>query len=162
VKIKAVQLADPDFHARYSALWRGYRYRIASEPTAIGRAYAWIYPHPLSVPRMNAAAQLILGDRCFRSFAHDNEKESHYLSSMYRAEWREIDKAIEFEVEANRFLHGMVRLLVGTFVQIGRGKIEPDRITEILDAQDVQCAGPKAPPWGLTLECVGYRPWREL
>ena len=159
VRVKQVAHAEPDFHARYSACWRAYRYRVAWRPQAIGRAYCWNYPYRLNVAQMQAAADHILGDRAFHSFAHASEKEQHYLSSVYRAAWSETDRGYEFQIEANRFLHGMVRLLVGTFVRIGRGMIEVDRLPEILAAQDVRLAGAKAPARGLTLMAVGYEPW---
>jgi tRNA pseudouridine38-40 synthase len=159
--VKATELVSPDFHARYSAEWRGYRYRIAYRPVAIGRAYCWACPHTLDVGLMHAAAQQILGSRRFKAFAHSSEKESHYLSTVYRAEWKDSDPYYEFYIEANRFLHGMVRLLVGTFVTIGRGKAGLEILEQIFAADDVRQAGPKAPAAGLTLMTVGYEPWRE-
>jgi len=161
VRVKDARMAPSDFHARYSAQWRGYRYRIAYRPLAIGREYCWACPHTLDVPRMHSAAQRILGSRRFRAFAHASEKESHYLSTVYRSEWTDCDPYCEFHIEANRFLHGMVRLLVGTFVTIGRGKAESAILEEIFAADDVRKAGPKAPAAGLTLMTVGYEPWRE-
>ncbi len=159
VRVKAASVEEPEFHARYSACWRAYRYRVAWQPVAIGRAYSWNYPYRLDVPHMQAAARHILGDRPFHSFAHASEKEQHYLSSVYRAEWRECGPCYEFQIEANRFLHGMVRFLVGTFVRIGRGIISADQLPEILAAQDVRLAAAKAPARGLTLIAVGYEPW---
>ncbi|HEY3294358.1 MAG TPA: tRNA pseudouridine(38-40) synthase TruA [bacterium] len=161
VRVRNVQLAESDFHARFSAQWRGYRYRIARRPIAIGRSYCWTCPNTLDHRPMHEAAQLILGSHRFRAFAHFNPKEVHYLSTVYRAEWIAADPFLEFRVEANRFLHGMVRLLVGTFVNIGRGKTEIERLKQIMAAEDVRQAGPKAPAAGLTLIKVGYEPWRE-
>jgi tRNA pseudouridine38-40 synthase len=161
IRIKDANFAQGDFHARFSACWRGYRYRIACQPMAIGKSYFWACPHPLDIDRMQLAIPYILGNRQFKSFAHAREEERHYLSTVYSARWRKTDQFYEFEIEANRFLHGMVRLLVGTFVDIGRGKIEPVRLTEILQAQDVRKAGPKAPARGLTLISVNYEPWKE-
>jgi tRNA pseudouridine38-40 synthase len=159
IRVTAATFAQPDFHARFSAQWRSYRYRIAKIPIALGRSYCWTCPHPVDVQRMKEAAAFILGNQQFRSFAHARDEEIHYLSSVYRADWSETDRYCEFVVEANRFLHGMVRLLVGTFVDVGRGKIDPARMLEILQAQDIRQAGPKAPACGLTLTAVHYEPW---
>ena len=126
---------------------------------AIGRTYCWNYPYRLNVARMQAAARIFWGTGPFHSFAHASEKEQHYLSSVYRADWQECGSYYEFRIEANRFLHGMVRLLVGTFVRIGRGMIDAEQLPGILAAQDVRLAGAKAPARGLTLMAVGYEPW---
>lgn len=159
IRLLNVQVVPLDFHARYSAQWRSYRYRIALQPMAIGRYYSWHYGYRLDVQRMDEAARLIVGEHCFRSFAHEQAKERHYLSSVYRARWQLTDPYLEFQIEANRFLHGMVRILVGTFVRVGRAKIDAADVLDILAAQDVRRAGPKAPPHGLCLVAVGYAPW---
>jgi tRNA pseudouridine38-40 synthase len=162
VRVKAVSLAEPDFHARYSACWRAYRYRIAGRPLAMGRSYCWRYPHRLKLQAMQDATQHILGQHQFKSFAHPSDKEKHYLSNVFRADWLENDEYLDFHIEANRFLHGMVRLLVGTFVSIGRGQYEPDCLLEMLEAADIRYSGPKAPACGLTLMAVGYEPWTSI
>jgi tRNA pseudouridine38-40 synthase len=159
IRIHKVTIAGPDFHARFSACWRTYRYRIAHRPLAIGRQYCWNCPHPLDTERMQSAVQYILGNNVFKSFAHAREEEKHYLSSVYQAQWSKSEYYDEFSISANRFLHGMVRFLVGTFVDIGRGKIEPVKMLEILNAQDIRLASPKAPASGLTLQSIHFEPW---
>lgn len=159
VRVIHSEIADADFHARYSACWRYYRYRIATRPVALGRADSWECPFSLELSAMQQAAPQILGDHAFRSFAHDNPKERHYLSTVYFAEWIERYPFYEFHVAANRFLHGMVRFLVGTFVEIGRGKRTAQHLSNVLSALDVRQAGAKAPARGLTLMDVGYAPW---
>ncbi|MBU0508854.1 tRNA pseudouridine(38-40) synthase TruA [bacterium] len=161
VRITDTRIADDRFHARYSAQWRAYRYRIALRPLAVGRSYSWWCPFRLDPVPMQRAAGLIVGERVFRSFAHESEKELHYLSTVHHAEWREHGPHLEFRIAANRFLHGMVRLLVGTFVEVGRGRRDPQDIERILLAEDVRQAGPKAPAHGLTLMAVGYESWSE-
>jgi tRNA pseudouridine38-40 synthase len=163
VRVKAVSSADAAFHARYSALWRAYRYRIALEPVAVGRGYCWICPYRVEhFDDMRRAAKLILGHHSFRSFAHRSEKEGHYRSTVYRSEWTTDGPYLDYRIEANRFLHGMVRFLVGTFVRVGRGKVGADEVAEILSAGDIRRAGPKVPACGLTLTAVGYGHWPGL
>ncbi len=159
VRVRRAMITESDFHARFSALWRKYCYRIAVGPVAIGRSYVWTSPFRLDFKAMRQAERYIIGEYVFRAFAHENPEERHYLSSVYRAEWIESGAIGEFQIDANRFLHGMVRLLVGTFVDIGRGKKQPDDMAEILASQDVRKSGPKAPASGLTLTGVGYEPW---
>ncbi len=161
VRVKTAEIVERDFHARFSAKWRSYVYRIACTPIAVTRLYCWQCPFDLNVGAMQTAAQHIVGSHDFRAYAHEMEKETHYLCNVYRAEWAANNGRLEFRIEANRFLHGMVRLLVGTFVNIGRGKLPPDGLREILESRDIRQAGPKAPPTGLTLEAVGYRAWPE-
>jgi tRNA pseudouridine38-40 synthase len=160
IRIRDVSIASSDFHARFSARWRAYRYRIALRPIALMRHTAWWHSKHLEICPMQDAADYILGDHCFRTFAHHNELEKHYLSTCYRAEWREQGPYLDFYIEANRFLHGMVRFLVGTIVDIGRGKIDVEIFRKMLAAEDVALAGPKAPARGLTLMSVGYKPWQ--
>lgn len=159
VRLQRVEIADTAFHARHSAKWRGYVYRIATAPVAVGRAYCWQSPFELDIDAMRAGSQLLLGSHSFRAYAHEAKKESHYLSDVYQAEWTSNGEFLEFRIHANRFLHGMVRLLVGTLVTVGRGKLEPGAISEILRSEDVRRSGQKAPASGLTLEKVGYLPW---
>lgn len=162
IRVRSAETAESDFHARFSAKWRGYVYRIATSPVAVTRSYCWQSPFDLNVDLMRAASERILGSHNFRAFAHESENETHYLSDVFRAEWVESDRYLALYIEANRFLHGMVRLLVGTLVNVGRCKSEPEAIRQILETEDVRNAGPKAPPTGLTLVKVGYRPWPEL
>ncbi|MDD5087455.1 MAG: tRNA pseudouridine(38-40) synthase TruA [bacterium] len=159
VRVIRAEYADSEFHARYSARWRYYRYRIARRSVALGRAYTWECPFHFQISPMQQAVQYILGDHVFRSFAHDRETEQHYLSTVYHAEWIERDPFCEFHIAANRFLHGMVRFLVGTFVEIGRGKRAVEDFPAILSACDVRQAGQKCPARGLTLMEVGYSAW---
>jgi tRNA pseudouridine38-40 synthase len=161
IRVLRASFESADFHARYSAKWRGYCYRISRNSRAIGRQYAWNCPHKCNLEVLQNAARIIIGDHSFQSFAHESEKESHYLSAVYRADWTLSNDDLEFQIEANRFLHGMVRFLVGTFIDVGRGKIDINEFSRIIEAHDVREAGPKAPACGLTLETVGYGSWPE-
>lgn len=161
IRVQQVEIVNDSFHSRFSAKWRGYVYRIARRSVAVGRAYCWQCPFELKIEAMREAAKHVLGSHSFRAFAHEAVNENHYLSDIYRAEWVENDLYVELHIDANRFLHGMVRLLVGTFVAVGRGRLSPKVVAEILASQDVRLSGPKAPASGLTLVRVGYRPWPE-
>lgn len=163
VRIHAVSVVDASFHSRFSAKWRGYRYRIALKPIAIGRDYCWICQHRIShFNAMQQAAHIILGNHRFRGFAHESANESHYLSTVFRSEWISDGVNLDYQIEANRFLHGMVRFLVGTMVNVGRGKTAITDMHDLLRSEDVTKAGPKAPASGLTLTSVGYRPWPDV
>ncbi|MBI5059142.1 tRNA pseudouridine(38-40) synthase TruA [candidate division KSB1 bacterium] len=159
MRILSVSKAESDWHPRFSAKWRSYEYCISKSPRSIGRAYSWYLPRVLNVERMNEAAGYLRGSHSFRAFAHESPAEKHYLSDVYRIDWEEDDNNYVFRIAANRFLHGMVRLLVGTFANVGRGKIGPESVTEILNSHDVRNSGMKVPAAGLVLTGVGYAPW---
>ncbi len=153
------QVAD-DFHARFQARWRRYRYRISVEPMALERSFVWyVRPEP-DVDAMNAAADLLLGKHDFSSFCRTKSETTNRLCHVYEASWSAgpYPGRWDFVVRADRFLHGMVRSMVGTLLDIGHHKQEPTVIPHILDATDRTLAGPAAPAHGLVLEAVGYEP----
>lgn len=156
VRIVRAEPAADDFNARYSAVRRHYRYYISTRQRAVGRRYAWYYWNKLDVKRMQEAAQCILGIRDFKSFCQKNAAVTHHVCHVYKARWFSLDDFICFEICANRFLHNMVRSLVGTMVEIGADKLPVNRMTAILDARDRSGAGPTAPALGLFLVKVDY------
>jgi tRNA pseudouridine38-40 synthase len=145
-----------DFHARYDARERLYRYYIASRPSAISRRFQWFVKFPLDVSVMNNIAAQILGDHDFTSFCKIGADADHHRCTVSISEWRQMKDFIIYEINANRFLHGMVRTLVGTMVDIGRGFTPAPAFAEILNARDRTKAGMTAPPLGLFLEEVTY------
>jgi tRNA pseudouridine38-40 synthase len=148
----------PDkFSARYSARERFYRYFISRTPTAIERKYCWQLFYPLNVEMMNRASSLVLQTKDFQSFCKANSGVDNYLCTIVEAQWNETSsRELVFSIRANRFLHGMVRALVGTLVDVGREHISIEEFKEIIDAKDRQSAGMAAPPQGLFLEEVVY------
>lgn len=159
IRVRKAAYQPKTFHARYSARWRGYGYRIALKPLAVGRQYCWHCTSRLDVEAMQNSTRFLLGSHNFRTFAHFSEKERHYLSTVYRAEWSGTEDLLEFRIEANRFLHGMIRFLVGAMIEVGRGKAAVDSLRDLISARNVEAAPPKVPPQGLTLLKVGYLPW---
>ncbi len=157
VRLLEVSRVPPDFHARFSARKRYYRYIICKRQRAIGRQYAWYCPYRLEIEYMRKACTAILGELDFKSFCKANADVNHYRCHVSRAEWRESSEEVIFFIAANRFLHNMVRTLVGTFVNIGRGQVAPRSMQEILQARDRRRAGPNVPPYGLYLEKIEYQ-----
>ncbi len=157
VRVITVERVDEDFHARFSALQRHYRYIISKRQLAIGRQYAWYCPYALEIEYMRKACQYVLGEQDFRSFCKANSDVDHHRCRVFSAEWQESGEELIFFIAANRFLHNMVRTLVGTFVNIGRRKNSPLYMLNVLNARDRRCAGPTVPPYGLYLEKIIYR-----
>ena len=145
-----------DFHARFSARSRSYSYSLTRRPSALERATSWHVKFDLGLPAMQDAARSIAGLHDFRSFARANSGVEHHRCDVREAAWSEAGTLLRLDITADRFLHGMVRALVGTMVDVGRGYTTPEAFRSILGSQDRQEAGMSAPPRGLVLEKVSY------
>ncbi|MBL7960352.1 tRNA pseudouridine(38-40) synthase TruA [bacterium] len=156
VRVKSIDEVDMNFHSRFSAKERRYKYYMVQHPISIGRQYYWYYPHELDFEIMKSACCLLIGQKNFRSFCLSRAEVSHYICEVRKAEWYEKDGAMIFEINANRFLHNMVRTIVGTFVNLGRGRITYDDLLSIMEKEDRRVAGFSAPAEGLCLEEVVY------
>lgn len=160
VAVRALEPAADDFHARYSARRRVYHYQAALEPGALDRSTRlWLRPAP-DIDRMNEAARALVGTHHFGAFCRTQSATENRVCTVEVAIW-EPDAAgrpggIRFRVEADRFLHGMVRALVGTLLLVGRGALGVDALPDILATRDRRRAGPAAPAHGLVLERVDY------
>jgi len=158
VVVLAAELAPDGFHARYDAIRRTYFYHVAAKPRALDRCLRWeLRPSP-DFGLMNEAAQALVGTRDFDSFCIAQSATKNRVCSVERAVWVEEGRPNDwrFEIAADRFLHGMVRAIVGTLVEIGHGKRSPDDMDTIIAARDRRSAGQAAPAHGLVLECVDY------
>jgi tRNA pseudouridine38-40 synthase len=150
-----------DFHPRYSAVSRSYSYYVGTDDFASSpfrRTTELVWKKPLDLKRLAAAASSIEGEHCFRAFAVKGtapEKDDHRCT-VSRAAWRERDGGLVFEIRSDRFLHHMVRFLVGTMLEIGEGRREPGAIAELLTQEDNSKVAQPAPPHGLFLERVEY------
>lgn len=156
IRVREVSEVPQSFDARFSALARVYRYRIATRPRAIGRQYVWYYPRALDLELMRQASQVLLGEHDFRAFCRAEATLPHYRCCVEQLEWLRNGEEIWLDITANRFLHGMVRAIVGTLVDVGRGKTPPEQVEHMLRARDRRAAGPTAPAQGLCLMRVIY------
>ncbi len=173
VRIKDVSEVPLRFHARKDARSKTYRYRILQAPVASPflNRFIWHYPFPLDVRRMAQAAKLLKGEHDFTSFAAADALVAQVLLPVQREKAettmvrtifasrilrRPRTCMLIYEVTGSGFLHHMVRNVVGTLVEIGRGKLGPIDITRILEARDRTLAGPTAPAQGLCLVKVNY------
>ena len=156
VRIISACDAPDDFSARYSATRRVYRYLISKKMRAIGRQYAWYYWNPLDIKLLNDCCVDILGSHDFSSFCQAKAEVDHYLCDVRYAQWHETENELIFDICANRFLHHMVRTLVGTMVEISDARLQSADMKSILAARDRSAAGPTAPAHGLFLVRVEY------
>jgi tRNA pseudouridine38-40 synthase len=147
---------DASFHARYSAKGRRYCYYISRAPTALLRNFTWTVGYQLDLALLHRCAEVIRGEHDFQSYCKVEADVDHYRCNVQAAEWKERDSMLIFDITANRFLYGMVRALVGTMVNVGRGYTSFEEFLSILDTRDRRLAGMAAPAKGLFLEEVYY------
>jgi tRNA pseudouridine38-40 synthase len=156
VAINAVEVSE-NFNARYDARSRRYEYVIKKVPTAIARRFSWVVGYRLDFELMQKCLDEIRGLHDFASFCKSDSEVEHHNCTIHNASWREEDPtSIVLDITADRFLHGMVRALVGTMVEIGRGHRMVEDFKQIIDAKDRRRAGMAAPPQGLFLVAVDY------
>jgi tRNA pseudouridine38-40 synthase len=154
-------LAVPaEFHARYSARSRSYRYVLlnrAVRPALAARYAGWLHA-PLDLEAMRAAARLLTGEHDFSAFRSAECQAKNPVRTLHALEVERRGERFDFVVRANAFLHHMVRNLVGTLVQVGRGKRPPEWVREVLESRDRAQAAQTFAAEGLYLEAVEYEP----
>jgi tRNA pseudouridine38-40 synthase len=151
--------AEPSFHARKSALSKTYEYRILNRPSRspLHHHYGWWISHVLDLEAMITAAAALPGEHDFTAFRASGSDNNNPVRRVLAATWRaEPGGWLSFTITATGFLRGMVRSLVGTLVEVGRGKTPPTILAELLTSRARHLAGPTAPPQGLYLVEVFY------
>ncbi|MFQ5797533.1 MAG: tRNA pseudouridine(38-40) synthase TruA [Bacteroidota bacterium] len=152
----AVDDVGPDFHARYDAKERTYRYYISTVRTALERRITWYVKYTLDLQSMNDAGRRIVGEREFETFCKADRERNHTRVTVMSARWLGSGTRLTFEIRANRFLRGMVRALVGTMVDVGRGYLTVNDFIKALEKTGRNGGGMSAPAKGLFLEEVKY------
>lgn len=158
IRITACREVPEDFHARYSAKWKLYRYTILNSPiqSALRRHYVFYCDYPLDVGRMSREASALKGTHDFSSFHAAEAKRESSVRTVRRISIAKKGDTVTIEIEANGFLKNMVRTIAGTLIDIGRGRFPAGSMRRILAAKDRKAAGPTAPPQGLCLVKVWY------
>jgi len=156
VVIFRIYKVKPGAHARFDALSRTYHYYIGRRKDPFAQETAWYFRYNLDVEKMNEACRILFEYTDFTSFSklHTDVKTNN--CKIYRAAWQEEGDRLIFVIEADRFLRNMVRAIVGTMTDIGRGKISMDEFRCIIEKKDRGAAGISVPAKGLFLTGIGY------
>jgi tRNA pseudouridine38-40 synthase len=156
VFVHEIEEMPAEFNARFSARSRRYRYRLLRGRSPLRRARAWEVPYSFEPALIRDALGVLEGRHDFTTFtAHPLEQRGR-VATVLEVVWRESADECVLEIEADRFLRGMVRSIVGTLLQIGRGRLEIEDLGRVLEARDRKEAGPTAPAHGLCLVSVTY------
>lgn len=158
ISIVKSEEVDINFHSRYDAVGKEYRYLIYNNYTrsSLLRNYTYHVPYKLDLKKMDIAKDFFLGTHDFSAFMSTGSSVEDTVRTVYAVSLSLRDNIICFKVQGNGFLYNMVRIMVGTLIDIGSGKIEPESISSILESKDRKRAGHTAKPQGLYLEKVYY------
>jgi tRNA pseudouridine38-40 synthase len=156
IAVHAISPVNPDAHARFSAIARTYRYCIAREPDPFRQSYTWYLFGTLNLELMNRGAAMIMQTSDFTSFSKVDTDTVTNICKVSYANWATEDTELVFTITADRFLRNMVRAIVGTLVQLGRGKITLEDLKRIIDSKDRAAAGDSVPGRGLVLQRIEY------
>ena len=148
----------PRFHARLNATAKTYEYRVwnSSAPCVFQRKYCYRLPVPLELDQMREAAALLVGQHDFRSFCFNKKMKKSTVRTIYSLELTASGPDLRFVVRGDGFLYNMVRILVGTLLEVGMGRRKPEEIPGILEARNREAAGYTVPAHGLFLMEVEY------
>lgn len=156
IAVRTVIPVHDNFHARFDAVSREYKYHISLVKDPFMRETAWIFKGTLDVEAMNEAAEILLSTEDFTTFGKLHSGNRTNLCNVTTAEWTLRGSVLIFTIRANRFLRNMVRSITGTLVDVGRGKITVEEFGDIVRSRDLARATNSAPAQGLFLTDIKY------
>jgi tRNA pseudouridine38-40 synthase len=158
IVVKEVKKVDDRFHAQYNAKSKKYLYRlwIGRIPTAFQRKYTYYIPQRLNIEAMREAAGYLIGEHDFLAFSSVKSKKKSTVREIYSIDIDTEESELKIMFHGNGFLHNMVRILVGTLIEVGLGQMKVEEITQIMEGKVRAQAGVTAPAQGLFLYEVNY------
>ncbi|MED1742178.1 tRNA pseudouridine(38-40) synthase TruA [Bacillus swezeyi] len=158
IAVNKAEAVDDQFHARFSAKKKEYRYMIYKGrfPDVFKRYYAYHVPYELDMEKVKEASRYLVGTHDFTSFCTAKTEVKDKVRTIYELEWSETEEGLQMRIVGSGFLYNMVRIIVGTLLDVGTGKFYPDDIKKMIAAQNRDAAGRTAPAHGLYLWNVIY------
>ena len=156
IVVKSIRQVNPDAHSRFNALSRQYQYIVYQDKNPFLHEWGYFYPFKLNFDLLQQTAEIFLNNTNYQSFCKRNTDVNNYICLLDKVMWEKEDDYLKFTVRGNRFLRGMVRALVGTSLQIARGKILVEDLDGIISSNDCQQADFSAVAKGLQLVSVVY------
>lgn len=158
ISVRYSDEVDMDFHAQYSAKGKVYRYEVDNSKNrpALDRVRAWWMKDIIYDDLLKEGEKYFSGTHNFTSFTDGERSDRENVRTIHKAEWTRVGNKLIFEIEGNGFLYKMVRIIAGTLIDVGRGKIPPQSIPDIIKAENRKIAGQTAPAYGLYLVKVLY------
>jgi len=158
IVVKSVEEVDLNFHARYNAKVKKYVYNICNNKAhnVFNRKYEYHIPQPLNIEKMRKASEFLIGEHDFQSFTTLKTKKKSTIRDIYTINIVSEDGNIEISIQGNGFMKNMVRLIVGTLIEVGLGERPAEGINDILDKRERKYSGHIAPAKGLFLDEVNY------
>jgi len=158
ITIKSIKQVPLDFHSRFAAKSKAYRYSILNRlyPSVFLRNRVYFYPYPLDIKIMQTEAKVLLGRHDFKAFKASGSITERTVRTIKRIKISKEGDLIHVDIEADGFLYNMVRNIVGTLIEIGRARFPKGSLKRILASRNRKLAGPTAPPGGLCLLAVRY------
>jgi tRNA pseudouridine38-40 synthase len=156
IVLTSVKQVENNYHCRFNAISRTYKYFIYQKKNAFLRDRAYYFPYTIDIEKLSEAASILTEYTDFTSFSKRNTQVKTFECGIEKSEWKKEDDLLVYHVRANRFLRGMVRGLTGTMLQVGRGKISIEKFRDIIKSKDCSNADFSVPAKGLFLVKVDY------
>jgi tRNA pseudouridine38-40 synthase len=156
ISVKSILPVHPKAHARFSALFRNYEYRICRKKNPFLQKLCYVNTRAFDVAAMNKATALLLQWEDFECFSKIHTDVKHFRCTIMEARWEAAGDQLIFYIRANRFLRNMVRAIVGTLLDVGQGRMSQEEFQQVLESRDRSRAGRSAPAQGLFLTKVEY------
>jgi tRNA pseudouridine38-40 synthase len=157
IYVRICQSVDQNFHARFGALRREYKYQILLEPSVFEQRYAWLCPYQLDFDLLQQAAEIVQGEHDFTNLCRRSTEAESKLCTVYESYWERADYKLIYTIQANRFLHSMVRMIVGAMTEVARGKYPLSAFKNLLGKNDRPMQVYTAPAKGLILWSIEYK-----
>ena len=156
ISVKNIEIVNENFHSRFDARKRSYLYLFSKIKSPFYDNYSYRYFNEINIHKMNELGKLLTGEKDFTSFCKKESKVENKTCNIFNIHWKETGDFIIFFIKANRFLHGMVRTIIGTLLSVSKSDKAENEIIRIIESKNREVAGESVPAKGLFLYKVKY------